>query len=226
MVRTPHFGIALHGEVEAGLEAMGGRNLFGGRFAIGGDPALPEPVRGIARGLGVARQKPIALTRRTAEHGIGEAAKVARVAIGGDLVHGERNRGMVRHAHEEELGEGHFENAGERAGVTRRALDQLREDGGNGAVAAQGRGDDGAGEGAVAGREGGKSTVALQRDVQGLVAVEHLDQQAQRGVSGRRAFRSRGGIQREAPASEAADGLSLRVFNLLLLSKRACLNDV
>ena len=78
------------------LDAVGGGDGGCGVGSVGLPPSACSSHAGVSRsGAAVRREQRIALARHAAEHGVGEALEVPGVAVGRDLVDGERDGRMV-----------------------------------------------------------------------------------------------------------------------------------
>ena len=157
----PALRIALHGQVEAGLDEVRARDLAGSHFAVGRGPSRKEPVRRVdALGV-VCGEKGIALTRQAAKHAVDQRLEMAGMAVGLGIGHGGRHRGIGGHVEKEDLRRRGFEDRCEPAGSRRHTpFHQAMQRGKDLPAAAERGGDDRARQRPVARLQSAKRRIA------------------------------------------------------------------
>ena len=81
--------IGFDGEIEGRLDPVRLGDPVGGVIAVGTGPAPVEPIGGVETGI-EAGQKLVPLAADAAQHRVGERLEMAGVAVGGDIVDGQR----------------------------------------------------------------------------------------------------------------------------------------
>jgi len=120
----PEIGVGARREVERRLDQVGGSDGACRGFAVGLDPALPQPARRVEAGGVAIHQKGVAVARDAPQHGIHQALEVMQAGIL-DQPHRGIDGGMRRRSEEDELGGAEAQDLGaDGVGAFERPLDQ------------------------------------------------------------------------------------------------------
>ena len=162
----PGLGIGLDAEVERRVAELRLGDGPGRVLAIGGRPGAPQPVRCVEpRGV-LAGKHRLALARQAAQHGVDQGA-VGGERLAAGLLDAGVDRGVGRRVQEQQLAGAEAQQGLQpRLGRLERPLEAGCERGVDLAQAPQGRGDQGAREGPVAGLQPGQPGMAGQHLVE------------------------------------------------------------
>ncbi len=147
----PALRVRLDGDVERRFLADGGGDGPGGRLAVGLAPAVGQPARHVPVERVAFAQDRLARPRDVAQDGVDQGCKGRTLAVEANRAHREVDRRVVRDVEEQDLRGGDDQRPFDLGRLARQALLQpVGDSRPHGAEAPQGRGDDGARQGAVA----------------------------------------------------------------------------